>query len=81
MRKASVVLLAMILAFASVASSAQKIEDIPWDEAHIKQLRALGKHAVFRFLDRQEDPENDMESNESSIVWDYDWYPAGDWEI
>ncbi len=67
MGKASVVLLATILAFASVASSAQKIEDIPWDEAHIKQLRAAGKHAMFRFFGRQEDPENDMEWNESSI--------------
>ena len=77
MRKASVLLLAMILAFASVAVSAQKIEDIPWDDSHIKQLRAASKHAMFRFLDRQMDPENDMEWNDSSISFDYAWYPAG----
>jgi len=77
MGRASVVLLAIILASASVASSAQKIEDIPWDESHIKQLRAAGKHAMFRFFNRQMDPENEMEWNDSSIGWDYAWYPAG----
>ena len=77
MRKSSAVLLAMMLAFVSIASGAQKIEDIPWDEAHIKQLRAAGKHAMFRFFIRQEDPDNEMEWNESNIHWDYAWYPAG----
>jgi hypothetical protein len=77
MRKISVVLVAIILALASVASSAQKIEDIPWNEAHIKQLRAAHKHAVFRFFDQQEDPDDDMQWNESSIFWNYAWYPAG----
>jgi hypothetical protein len=66
--KVMIVLLATMLAFSSAALSAQKIEDIPWDESHIKQLRAAGKHAMFRFLDRQMDPENDMEWNDSSIV-------------
>lgn len=77
MKKVMIVLLATMLAFSSAALSAQKIEDIPWDESHIKQLRAAGKHAMFRFLDRQMDPENDMEWNESSLSWDYAWYPAG----
>jgi hypothetical protein len=78
MRKVSAILLAMILAFAGVVSSAQKIEDIPWDESHIKQIRAASKHAMFRFLDRQMDPDNEMEWNESSLSWDYAWYLAGD---
>ena len=77
MGKASVVLLATILAFASVAFSAQKIEDIPWDESHIKQLRAAGKHAAFRVFLHQADPDNEMEWTESSITWDFAWYPAG----
>lgn len=77
MTRVSAIVLAIVLTFASVASSAQKIEDIPWDESHIKQLRAAGKHAMFRFLDRQMDPENDMEWDESSISWDYAWYRAG----
>jgi hypothetical protein len=78
MQRVAVFLLAMMLGLAGAASSAQKIEDIPWDQAHIKQLRALGKHAVFRFLIRQVDPDNEMESTESSLVWGYNWYPAGD---
>lgn len=77
MKKVLIILLAAILPFASAAYSAQKIEDIPWDESHIKQLRA-GKHAVFRFLLRQEDPNNEMEWTESSLHWNYNWYPAGD---
>jgi hypothetical protein len=78
MRKASVVLLAMTLAFASVAASAQKIEDISWDEAHIKQLRAAGKDDVFHFLVRQDDPNNSMDWDEPGMQWDDAWYPAGD---
>ena len=78
MKKVLVFLLTTMLAFASVASSAQKIEDIPWDESHIKQLRAAGKHAVFRFFLHQADPDNEMEWTESSISWDYAWYPIGD---
>src|SRR5580704_794047 len=77
MVKASVFLLATILAFVSIASGAQKIEDIPLDQSHIKQLRAASKHAMFRFFDKQQDPDNDMEWNVSSISWDYAWYPAG----
>jgi hypothetical protein len=78
MRKTSVVLLAMILAFASVAGSAQKIEDIPWDEAHVKQLRAAGKDDVFHFLVRQDDPYNSLDWDEPGMQWDDAWYPAGD---
>jgi hypothetical protein len=78
MQRVAVFLLAMMLGFAGAASSAQKIEDIPWDQAHIKQLRAASKHAVFRFLIRQTDPENEIEATESSLVWGYNWYPAGD---
>jgi hypothetical protein len=78
MRKSWAVLLAMILVLPSVASSAQKIEDIPWDESHIKTLRASGKAAAFRFFIRQEDPDNEMESTESSLDFGFDWYPAGE---
>jgi len=78
MRKSWAVLLVMILALASVTSSAQKIEDIPWDESHIKTLRALGKLAAFRFFIRQEDPDNEMEFTESSLGFGFDWYPSGD---
>jgi hypothetical protein len=77
-KKISTIFLTAMLAFARVAMSSQKIEDIPWDESHIKQLRAAGKHAVFRFWDHQAEPDNDLEWNESSISWDYAWYPAGD---
>jgi hypothetical protein len=77
MKTALTILLTTILAFATVAFSAQKIEDIPWDESHIKQLRSAGKHALFRFFDRQEDPDNEMEWNEPDIGWDHAWYPAG----
>ncbi len=55
----------------------QKIEDIPWDQTHIKQLRHASKHAVFRFFDHQSDPDNIEEWDESSIKWNYAWYPAG----
>jgi hypothetical protein len=78
MKKVMIVLLATMLAFSSAALSAQKIEDIPWDESHIKQLRAAGKHAMFRFFLHQKDPDNEMEWTESSISWDYAWYPIGD---
>ena len=78
MKKVLIVVLTGMFAFASAALSAQKIEDIPWDASHIKQLRSLGKHAVFRFLIRQTDPNNEMEWTESSLVWGYNWYPAGD---
>ena len=75
MGKASVVLLATILAFASVAFSAQKIEDIPWDESHIKQLRAAGKAAVLRLV--QETDESDFSPSDYG-EFEFDWYPAGD---
>ena len=77
MKKILIVLLMTMLAVASAAYSAQKIKDIPWDQSHIKQLRAAGKHSMFRFFIRQEDPDNEMEWNESSLYWDYKWYPAG----
>src|SRR5258708_27255743 len=78
MKKVMIVLLATMLAFSRAALSAQKIEDIPWDESHIKQLRAAGKHAMFRFFLHQKDPDNEMEWTEASISWDYAWYPIGD---
>jgi len=77
MKKILIVLLMTMLAFASAASSAE-IDSLPWNESNIKTLRAMGKHAVFRFLIRQEDPDNEMEWTESNIHWDYHWYPAGD---
>jgi hypothetical protein len=66
----------MILALASVASSAQKIEDIPWDESHIKQLRAFNKDAVLRFYLHQEDQE-DLLSVSNFSASDFDWHRAG----
>lgn len=75
MGKTSVVLLATILAFASVAFSAQKIEDIPWDESHIKQLRAAGKAAVLRLV--QKTDESDFSLSDYG-EFEFDWYPAGD---
>jgi hypothetical protein len=77
MKKILVVLLTAMLAFASAVSSAE-IDTLAWNEANIKTLRAMGKHAVFRFLLRQEDPDNEMEWTESSLHWGYHWYPAGD---
>jgi hypothetical protein len=76
-RKASGVLLAMILAFATVASSVQKIEDIPWDESHIKQLRAFHKAAVLHFDLQQEDQEDLLSASDFS-AFDFHWYQAGD---
>jgi hypothetical protein len=75
MGKTSVVLLATILAFASVAFSAQKIEDIPWDESHIKQLRAAGKAAVLRFVQKTDDSDFSLSDYGE---FEFDWYPAGD---
>jgi hypothetical protein len=75
MGKTSVVLLATILAFASVAFSAQKIEDIPWDESHIKQLRAAGKAAVLRLV--QKTDESDFSLSDYG-EFEFVWYPAGD---
>ena len=77
MKKTLIVLLTTMLAFASAAFSAE-IDSLAWNQSNIKKLRAMGKHAVFRFLIRQEDPDNEMEWTESDIVWGYDWYPAGD---
>jgi len=77
MTKILTIFLTATLTFASVAYGMQKIEDIPWDQTHIKQLRHAGKHAVFRFFDHQSDPDNIEEWDESSIKWNYAWYPAG----
>ena len=65
-----------MLAFAGSAFSAE-IDTLPWNESNIKTLRALGKHAVFRFFIRQADPDNEMEWNESNLLLNYDWYSAG----
>ena len=77
MKKRLIVVLTMMLAFANAASSAE-IDSLAWNAANIKTLRAMGKHAVFRFLLRQVDPDNEMEWTESNIFWGYHWYPAGD---
>lgn len=47
-----------MLAFASAAFSAE-IDSLAWNQSNIKTLRAMGKHAVFRFLVRQENPNNE----------------------
>jgi hypothetical protein len=77
MKKILIILLATMLAFASVASSAE-IDSLAWNQSNIKKIRAMGKHAVFRFFLRQADPDNEMEWTESNIFWGYHWYPAGD---
>lgn len=77
MKKTFIILLITMLAFASAASSAE-IDTLAWNESNIKTLRALGKHAVFRFFIRQADSVNEMEWNESNLLLNYDWYPAGD---
>src|ERR1700691_5441328 len=74
MGKASVVLLATILAFATVASSAE-IDNLVWDESNIKRLRAFDDAAVFRFVTGG-DPEVGV-SNLSELYM-FNWYPAGD---
>jgi hypothetical protein len=51
-------LLPTMLAFASAAFSAE-IDSLAWNQSNIKTLRAMGKHAVFRFLVRQENPNNE----------------------
>ena len=66
-----------MIAFAGVAAGGE-IDAVPWNQANIKTLRAMGKHAVFRFLIRQADPDNEIEWKESDLVWSYNWYPAGD---
>jgi hypothetical protein len=77
MKKTLIILLTAMLAFARAASSAE-IDTLAWNQSNIKRLRALGKHSVFRFFLRQEDPDNEMEWNESNLLLDYHWYPAGD---
>ncbi|MGC2495654.1 hypothetical protein [Candidatus Binatus sp.] len=74
MKKVLIVLLMTMLAFASAGSGAE-IDDLPWNEANIKTLRALKEAAVFRFVTGG-DPE-DGGLNESNID-EFDWYPAGD---
>ncbi len=77
MTKILTIFLTAMLTFASVGYGMQKIEDIPWDQSHIRQLRHAGKPAIFRFFDHQDDPDNEMEWNESNLHWNYAWYPAG----
>jgi len=48
MKKILIILLATLLAFASVASTAE-IDSLAWNQSNIKKLRGMGKHAVFRF--------------------------------
>lgn len=74
MKKVLIVLLTTILAFASAASSAQ-IDDLAWNEANIKTLRALGQTAVFRFVTGG-DPEEGV-SNLADLDM-FNWYPTGD---
>jgi hypothetical protein len=77
MKKILILLLTTILAFASAAFSAE-IDSLAWNQSNIKTLRAMGKHAVFRFLMRQVDPHDENGWTESNLNWGYDWYPAGD---
>jgi hypothetical protein len=75
-KKILILLLTTILAFASAAFSAE-IDSLAWNKSNIKTLRAMGKHAVFRFLIRQVDPRDENGWTESDLDWGYNWYPAG----
>ena len=77
MKKISIFLLTIMLAFANAAYSAE-IDQLAWNKSNFKALRAMGKHAVFRFLMRQVDPHDENGWTESNLDWGYDWYPVGD---
>jgi hypothetical protein len=76
MNQILICVLTMMLAFASAAAGAE-IDSMAWNQTNIERLQAMGKDAVFRFLLRQVDPDNEMEWTETSLNWDYKWYPAG----
>jgi hypothetical protein len=76
-KKILILLVTTMIAFAGVAAGGE-LDAVPWNQANLKTLRAMGKHAVFRFLLRQADPDNEMEWKESDLVWCYNWYRAGD---
>jgi hypothetical protein len=74
-KKITIVLLVMMFGAASMAEA--DVANVPWDEAHIKTLRAADKSEVVHFFLKQTDPEENF--SESDLpVFDFDWYPAGD---
>ena len=77
MKKILISFLIAMFAVASAAFSAE-IDNLPWTQSNIKTLRALPKDAVFRFFIHQYDPDNEMEWTAENIIWDYEWYPAGE---
>jgi hypothetical protein len=72
MKKILTIFLTAMLAFASVASSAEKIDELAWNEPNIKRLRAFDKTAVLRFYLEEAGPDV-----KPGIYW-FHWYPAGD---
>jgi len=77
MRKMPIMLLTAIFAFARVASSAEKIGDLAWNESNIKTLRAADNETVFRFS-CEIDPECGDLTLSSVDYFEFHWYPAGD---
>lgn len=76
MKTALTILLTTILAFATVAFSGQKIQDIPWDEANIKRLRAVDKPEVLSFFNEDLSP-GERYSESDFDFFEHHWYPAG----
>jgi len=75
-KKIAIVLVVVMFGSASVAARAD-IAKVPWDEAHIKTLRAADKSEVVHFFLKQTDPE-ELFTESDLPVFDFDWYPAGD---
>ncbi len=75
MKKIAIVFLIVIFGSASVAEA--DIAKVPWDEAHIKTLRAADKSEVVQFFLKQTDPE-ELFTESDLPVFDFKWYPAGD---
>jgi hypothetical protein len=76
MKKVSIILLSTILAFANVASSAENIGELAWNESNIKRLRAVDNAAIFRFS-CEVTPECGDVTLSSVDYFDFHWYPAG----
>jgi hypothetical protein len=75
-KEIALVLLVLMFGSASLAAGAE-IAAVPWDEAHIKTLRAADKSEVVQFFLKQTDPE-ELFTESDLPVFDFKWYPAGD---
>jgi hypothetical protein len=76
MNKIIIALLLTILPSASMAAGID-IGRVPWTEAHIKTLRAVGTSDVARFYLKQTDPEEFMTESDLE-VFNFEWHPVGD---